>query len=66
MNQQGTRNTQARLRPDEVMTIRYRYQTGDQPSSIAKDYNVSTSHVVNIGKMRKWSHLPSIRTEVRE
>lgn len=53
-----------KLHPHEVINIYYLVNTADLPrQDIADQYDVSASHVSNIGKARFWRHLLPARRQ---
>lgn len=51
-----------KLYPHEVVNIYYLVNTADLPQGdIAEHYEISKSHVCNIGKARFWQHLLPVR-----
>ncbi len=53
----GENHGMSKLKTDEVKEIRCRYDNGDRPVDISKDFGVTTSTVCKIGKRQTWKHI---------
>lgn len=54
----GENNGNAKLTPQDVLTIRQRVSSGESRKVIAADYGVSTVLIGKIAQRKLWSHLP--------
>jgi hypothetical protein len=57
-DQRGEKHNFARLTEEQVIEIKEKYKGGKYQKDIGKEYGVSQSHVSNIVRGIKWSHIP--------
>lgn len=53
----GERSHLAKLQPDDIITIRKRFDKGEDSPTIAKDYGVHYSNIWLIGRRKIWRHI---------
>lgn len=46
--------TERKLDPEDIITIRKRYDSGESPKLIAKDYDVTSANICMVGKRKSW------------
>lgn len=59
----GERSATAKLRTEQVYTIRDRISSGEPYKAIAEDFGVCEGHISNIATNRTWKHLPERRMQ---
>jgi len=53
----GEKNKKAKFTADVAKEIRDRYDAGERPTALAREFGVLPTCVCNIGKRRNWKHI---------
>lgn len=56
-NAKGEMMPQAKLTDDKVREIRRRLALGEKQKTLAEEFNISTSTICRVAKMKRWTHV---------
>ena len=54
----GRKNGRAILSPDDILKIRERYLSGERPIDLSREYGVTSTNIIRIGKRKLWKYIP--------
>lgn len=51
------RHAHQRLTKEQASEIRKRYLSGEGPTKLSREFEITCGYVINIGKSKKWAHI---------